>query len=141
MHARGGETNVKAEVPLTEGRFSGPIRVPLDVAPGDYDLETECGGTVPFTVLEAGLLSITPDRAEPAGNKYTALATYYFGRHPANRIELSRGRDLKVEPAPASGPINFLAFPLLEVGSEVVKTKNYFSFLRKDGVKKGNEEI
>jgi len=28
------------------------------------------------------------------GNKYTALATYYFGHHPANRIELSRGRDI-----------------------------------------------
>jgi transglutaminase-like putative cysteine protease len=36
-------------------------------------------------------------------DKYSALATYYFGHHPANRIELSRGRDLVVEP----GPINF----------------------------------
>ena len=43
------------------------------------------------------------------GNKYTSLATYYFGHHPANRFELSRGRDLVVEPGPASGPINFLA--------------------------------
>ncbi|HET9487229.1 MAG TPA: transglutaminase domain-containing protein [Chryseosolibacter sp.] len=75
------------------------------------------------------------------GNKYTALATYYFGRHPANRIELSRGRDLKVDPAPASGPINFLAFPLLEVGGEVVKTKNYFSFLRKGRAKENSEGI
>ena len=66
------------------------------------------------------------------GNKYTALATYYFGHHPANRIELSRGRDLKVEPAPASGPINFIAFPLLEVGGEVVKVKSTFSFNRKN---------
>ena len=49
------------------------------------------------------------------GNKYTALATYYFGHHPANRIELSRGRDLKLTPGPVSGPINFLVFPLLEV--------------------------
>ena len=64
------------------------------------------------------------------GNKYTALATYYFGHHPANRIELSRGRDLRVTPGPASGPINFIAFPLLEVGGEVVKTKNSFSFVR-----------
>ena len=28
-------------------------------------------------------------------NKYTPLATYYFGHHPANRIEFSRGRDLR----------------------------------------------
>lgn len=65
------------------------------------------------------------------GNKYTALASYYFGRHPANRIELNRGRDLKVEPGPLSGPINFLAFPLLEIGGEIKLTRNSFSFVRK----------
>lgn len=68
------------------------------------------------------------------GNKYTALATYYFGHHPANRVELTRGRDLKVEPLPASGPINFLAFPLLEVGGKVVKPKCNFTFERKGPV-------
>jgi transglutaminase-like putative cysteine protease len=64
------------------------------------------------------------------GNKYTALATYYFGRHPANRIELSRGRDLNVEPAPASGPINFLAFPLLEIDGQPTRVQTTFSFIR-----------
>ncbi|HEY3244447.1 MAG TPA: transglutaminase-like domain-containing protein, partial [Phycisphaerae bacterium] len=48
-------------------------------------------------------------------NKYSGLSTYYFGHHPANRIELSRGRDLIVEPGPASGAINFLADPVLEI--------------------------
>jgi transglutaminase-like putative cysteine protease len=28
------------------------------------------------------------------GDKCSSLSTYYFGHHPANRIELSRGRDL-----------------------------------------------
>jgi len=65
------------------------------------------------------------------GNKYTALATYYFGHHPANRIELSRGRDLALQPGPQSGPINFLAFPLLEIGDEIVRTETTFSFSRK----------
>ncbi len=64
------------------------------------------------------------------GNKYTALATYYFGRHPANRIELSRGRDLQVTPGPASGPINFLAYPLLEVGGEPTFAPTTFTFKR-----------
>jgi hypothetical protein len=59
------------------------------------------------------------------------LATYYFGRHPANRIELSRGRDLHVTPAPASGPINFLAYPLLEIGGKPAVAKTKFSFTRK----------
>jgi transglutaminase-like putative cysteine protease len=63
-------------------------------------------------------------------NKYTALATYYFGHHPANRIELSRGRDLQVEPGPASGPINFLAHPLLEINGKEVMAKTTFTFNR-----------
>ncbi len=64
-------------------------------------------------------------------NKYTALATYYFGRHPANRIEFSRGRDLIIEPGPHNGPINFLAYPFMEVGDTPVLAKTFFSFRRK----------
>lgn len=66
------------------------------------------------------------------GNKYTTLATYYFGHHPANRFELSRGRDLVVEPGPASGPINFLAYPVLEIGGKPAKAAVEFSFKRSD---------
>jgi transglutaminase-like putative cysteine protease len=64
-------------------------------------------------------------------DKYTALSIYYFGHHPANRLEFSRGRDLEVEPGPASGPINFLAYPVLEVDGEPVKASVSFSFRRK----------
>ena len=64
-------------------------------------------------------------------NKYTALATYYFGRHPANRIELSRGRDLEVNPGPNAGPINFIAFPYLEINGKEVKAPSKFTFQRK----------
>ena len=63
-------------------------------------------------------------------NKYTALATYYFGHHPANRIELTRGRDLKLKPGPKSGPVNFLAYPYLEVDGKEVKAKATFTFRR-----------
>ncbi|MCB4756954.1 MAG: transglutaminase-like domain-containing protein [Elusimicrobia bacterium] len=63
-------------------------------------------------------------------DKYSSLATYYFGHHPANRFEISRGRDLDVVPAPASGPINFLVYPLLEVEGQPVKTVVQFSFNR-----------
>ena len=65
------------------------------------------------------------------GDKCSSLSTYYFGHHPANRIEFSRGRDLVFEPGPVSGPINFLAYPLLEVGGKMVKPKVEFSFIRK----------
>lgn len=63
-------------------------------------------------------------------DKYSNLATYYFGHHPANRIELSRGRDLVLDPGPASGPINFLAHPVLEVGGKPVRLSAKFSFTR-----------
>lgn len=64
------------------------------------------------------------------GDKYSSLATYYFGHNPANRFELSRGRDIVVDPLPASGPINFLAYPVLEVNGEPVNAKVTFSFRR-----------
>lgn len=66
-------------------------------------------------------------------DKNSSLATYYFGHQPANRIELSRGRDLVVEPGPASGPINFLAFPVLEVEGERVEARTEFLFRRTGG--------
>jgi len=65
-------------------------------------------------------------------NKYTALSTYYFGRHPANRIEFSKGRDLKLEPGPQTGPINFLAYPVMEIGNDPAFPKTLFSFFRKN---------
>ncbi len=63
-------------------------------------------------------------------NKYTPLATYYFGHHPANRIEFSRGRDLAPNPTPRSGPINFLAYPVLEIEGEPGNVETTFSFTR-----------
>lgn len=63
-------------------------------------------------------------------NKYTALATYYFGHHPANRIEFSRGRNIIPDPEPATGPINFLAYPVLEVEGEPDYPETRFTFVR-----------
>ena len=51
-------------------------------------------------------------------DKNSSLADYYFGHQPANRFELSKGRDLVVDPEPASGPINLLAYPVLEVNGK-----------------------
>jgi transglutaminase-like putative cysteine protease len=67
------------------------------------------------------------------GDKYSSLATYYFGHHPANRIELSRGRDIVVDPGPVGGPINFLAYPVLEVDGRPVKARTEFWFRRING--------
>jgi len=63
-------------------------------------------------------------------DKHSSLADYYFGHHPANRFELSKGRDLIVEPEPASGPINFLAYPVMEMDGKAIKVKTEFEFRR-----------
>lgn len=63
-------------------------------------------------------------------DKFSALSMYYFGHHPANRFEFSRGRDLVLDPGPASGPINFLAYPFLEVDGKPVKVPTLFLFRR-----------
>ena len=63
-------------------------------------------------------------------DKHSSLTTYYFGHHPANRIEFSRGRDIVVDPLPKSGPISFLAYPLLEVEGEPTNVDVAFSFNR-----------
>lgn len=77
----------------------------------------------------------TEDRWWPVdiseGDKCSSLSTYYFGHHPANRVELSRGRDLVIKPGPVSGPINFLAYPVLEIDGNLTKVKVEFSFDRK----------
>lgn len=66
-------------------------------------------------------------------DKYSRLSTYYFGHHPANRIEFSEGRDLLVEPAPPSGqPLNFLAYPYMEIDGEQVRVPTEFTFERLD---------
>jgi len=65
-------------------------------------------------------------------DKYSSLSTYYFGHHPANRLEFSRGRDLVVEPGPVSGPINFLAYPVFEIGGRPASLKVEFSFKRNE---------
>jgi transglutaminase-like putative cysteine protease len=62
--------------------------------------------------------------------KNPKLADYYFGHNPANRFEMTKGRDLVVDPEPESGPINFLVYPLLEMNGEVIKPETTFEFRR-----------
>jgi len=65
-------------------------------------------------------------------DKFSALSMYFFGHHPANRFEFTRGRDLVLEPGPATGPINFLAYPFLEVDGQPQRVSTMFLFRRTD---------
>lgn len=66
-------------------------------------------------------------------DKFSGLSAYFFGHHPANRLEFSRGRDLALDPSPASGPINFLAYPVIEVEGQPQKVTTLFLFRRTAG--------
>lgn len=64
-------------------------------------------------------------------NKYSNLATYYFGHHPANRIEFSKGRNISFNPGPKSGSIPFFVYPIIEVADEsMASAKTSFTFER-----------
>lgn len=65
-------------------------------------------------------------------NKYSNLATYYFGHHPANRIAFSKGRNLLFTPTPEQGAFAFFAYPHLEVNRQSVPVyETSFSYIRK----------
>ena len=55
-------------------------------------------------------------------DKHPELADYYFGHHPANRLEPSRGRDITVKLAPKAGPFNYF-FARTEVNGKEVPVK------------------
>ncbi len=63
-------------------------------------------------------------------DKHPSLKDYYHGRHPANRFQLTMGRDLEVKPAPASGPINYLVYPLAEADGKTAAVNSEFGFRR-----------
>lgn len=63
-------------------------------------------------------------------DKHPELKDYYLGRHPANRFQFSMGRDLEIDPSPASGAMNYLVYPLVESGGKVVTAEREFRFKR-----------
>lgn len=40
---------------------------------------------------------------------------YYFGALDADRVRFTRGRDLKLHPAPSAGPVNYIVYPYAEL--------------------------
>jgi hypothetical protein len=48
-------------------------------------------------------------------DKDASKAEYFFGTLDANRVTMTGGRDLVLDPAPAKGPLNFFIYPYAEV--------------------------
>ncbi len=83
--------------PLPEQRGSGTI-------PGYHCwayFHVDGIGWVPVDISEA--------------DKYPPLAEYYFGNLTENRVALSVGRDIVLEPAASSGPLNYFVYPHVEI--------------------------
>lgn len=103
-------------------RFAVGFSIPLDRDEGaieGYHCWAEFlaeGQWVPVDISEAWKVPETKD--------------YYFGHHPANRLEVSAGRFFEVSPKAAEGPINFLAHPYLEVDGKAGKFAGAYSFKR-----------
>ncbi len=51
-------------------------------------------------------------------DKDPAKTDYFFGGHSDNRVTLSVGRDLMLEPKQAGEPLNYFVNPYAEVGGE-----------------------
>jgi len=56
------------------------------------------------------------------------LRTYFFGNHTANRVTLSTGRDITLEPKQAGAPLNYLLNPYAEADGKAVKTDKTWSY-------------
>lgn len=68
-------------------------------------------------------------------DKNPELRDYYFGNLSPNRFTLSTGRDLQLNPRPAAGKINFLAYPYVEVDGRQHKLfKKQFSYEEVDSI-------
>ena len=46
---------------------------------------------------------------------------YFFGAHDENRVEFTRGRDLRLKPQQAGQPLNYFIYPYAEAGGKPVE--------------------
>ena len=85
-----------------------------------------------------GIGWIPIDASEAAKNP--AMREYFFGTHDENRVEFTRGRDLKLTPRQSAEPLNYFVYPYAEADGKPVDDLNRtFSWLdrsEKDGIQR-----
>jgi transglutaminase-like putative cysteine protease len=77
-----------------------------------------------FYIPELGWVPVDISEAD----KHPELAEYYFGSLTADRVGFTRGRDLELDPAPASGKQNFFIYPIVEVDGKAHPEKHTFKY-------------
>jgi transglutaminase-like putative cysteine protease len=65
-----------------------------------------------------GIGWIPIDASEAAKNP--SLREYFFGAHDENRVEFTRGRDLKLTPRQSAEPLNYFVYPYAEADGKTV---------------------
>ncbi len=61
-------------------------------------------------------------------SKNADRAQYFFGAHTSNRVTLSIGRDLVLDPPQAGAPLNYLLDPYAEADGKPVKTSKDWTY-------------
>jgi len=60
--------------------------------------------------------------------RFPARKEFFFGGHTSNRVTLSTGRDLTLEPKQDGEPLNYFLNPYAEADGKPVKTDKSWSF-------------
>lgn len=89
-------------------RFAIGFPLPADRGTG------KIGGYHCWAEFYANGIGWVPIDASEAG-KNPARRDYFFGAHDENRVELSRGRDLTLNPKQAGEALNYFVYPYVEV--------------------------
>ena len=106
-------------------RFEMGFPIPLDRSEG------EIGGYhcwVEFWLPEIGWIPIDASEAF----KYPERRELFYGTHPADRIQFSTGRDLRLGPHHLAGPLNYFIYPHVEVGGKRAKLEVQTRFHYRD---------
>lgn len=105
-------------------RFEIGFSIPTDTTEGPI-AGYHCWGW--FYLRERGWIPVDISEAD----KHPELKDYYFGNLTADRVMFSVGRDLELVPKSSQDAVNFLIYPHIEVGGQVLPKENVelqFSF-------------
>ena len=103
-------------------RFSIGFPVPLERGQGSI-----AGYHCWAEFYAQGIGWIPIDASEAAKNP--ANREYFFGTHDENRVEFTRGRDLKLLPKQAGDPLNYFIYPSAEAdGKPIDDVDHVFSW-------------
>jgi transglutaminase-like putative cysteine protease len=98
--------------------------------PGGDEAEKEVSGYHCWAFFWSGDRWVPVDISE--ADKHPEKADYFFGTLDYDRVTMTEGRDLELEPAPAAGRLNFLVHPYVEVdGKPWAKVTKSFKRLRR----------